>query len=34
LRRLRFDADLLAGGLEGWKAAGGAVVAAAQGDRP
>jgi rhodanese-related sulfurtransferase len=34
LRRLGFDADLLAGGLEGWKAAGGAVVAAAQGDRP
>ena len=34
LRRLGFDADLLAGGLEGWKAAGGGVVAAAQGDRP
>jgi len=34
LRCLGFDADLLAGGLEGWMAAGGAVVAAAQGDRP
>ena len=33
LRRRGFDADLLGGGLEGWKAAGGAVVAAAQGDR-
>ena len=33
LRRLGFDAELLAGGLEGWKAAGGEVVPAAQGDR-
>jgi Fe-Mn family superoxide dismutase len=33
LRRLGFDADLLAGGLEGWKAAGGEVVPAVQGDR-
>jgi len=34
LRRLGFDADLLAGGLEGWKVAGGQVVPAAEGDRP
>jgi Fe-Mn family superoxide dismutase len=34
LCRQGFDADLLAGGLEGWKAAGGRVVPAAQGDRP
>jgi Fe-Mn family superoxide dismutase len=34
LRRRGFTADLLAGGLEGWKAAGGAVVPAAQGDLP
>jgi rhodanese-related sulfurtransferase len=34
LRRQGFDADLLAGGLAGWQAAGGEVVPAAQGDRP
>ena len=34
LRRLGFDAERLAGGLEGWKAAGGQVVPAAEGDRP
>jgi rhodanese-related sulfurtransferase len=34
LRRLGFEADLLAGGLEGWKAAGGGVVPATQADRP
>jgi Fe-Mn family superoxide dismutase len=34
LRRQGFDADLLAGGLEAWKAAGGRVVPAARGERP
>jgi rhodanese-related sulfurtransferase len=34
LRRQGFDAKRLAGGLEGWKAAGGRVVPAARGDRP
>ena len=34
LRRQGFDAELLAGGLEGWKAAGGRVVPAPEGDRP
>jgi Fe-Mn family superoxide dismutase len=34
LRRQGLDAQLLRGGLEGWKAAGGEVVPAAQGDRP
>jgi len=34
LRRQGFDADRLAGGLEGWKAAGGRVVPATRGDRP
>jgi len=34
LRRQGLDAERLAGGLEGWKAAGGRVVAVAQGDRP
>jgi rhodanese-related sulfurtransferase len=34
LRRQGVDADLLAGGFEGWKAAGGRVVSATQGDRP
>ena len=33
LRRQGIDADLLAGGLEGWKAAGGRVVPASRGDR-
>jgi Fe-Mn family superoxide dismutase len=34
LRRQGFDADRLAGGLEGWKAAGGRLVPVTQGDRP
>ena len=34
LRRQGFVAERLAGGLEGWKAAGGRVVPAARGDRP
>ena len=34
LRRQGFDAELLTGGLEGWKAAGGRVVPATRGDRP
>ena len=33
LRRQGFDADLLAGGLEGWRAAGGRMVPASEGDR-
>ena len=32
LRRLGFDAELLTGGLEGWKAAGGQVAPAAPGE--
>jgi rhodanese-related sulfurtransferase len=34
LRRQGLEADLLAGGLAGWRAAGGEVVLVAQGDRP
>ena len=34
LRRQGVEADLLAGGLEGWKAAGGRVVPASEGERP
>jgi rhodanese-related sulfurtransferase len=34
LRRQGFDAELLTGGLEGWKAAGGQVVPAARGGQP
>ena len=34
LRRQGFDAERLAGGLEGWKAAGGRVVPVAEGDQP
>jgi rhodanese-related sulfurtransferase len=34
LRRQGFEVDLLAGGLEGWKAAGGRIVPASQGERP
>jgi rhodanese-related sulfurtransferase len=34
LRRRGLDADLLAGGFEGWKAAGGRVVPATGGERP
>ena len=34
LRRQGLDAERLAGGLEGWKAAGGRVVPVAEGDQP
>ena len=34
LCRHGLDAELLAGGLEGWKAAGGRVIPTAQGDGP
>jgi Fe-Mn family superoxide dismutase len=34
LRARGLDAELLAGGLEGWKATGGQLVRAAQGERP
>ena len=34
LRRRGFDAELLAGGFEGWKAAGGEVLPAAGEDQP
>ena len=34
LRRQGVEVELLAGGLEGWKATGGQVVPASQGERP